>query len=34
VTVYIKPYSHDGMRLRLQGMGNNGGDCYLILRER
>jgi len=34
VTVYIKPYSYDGMRLRLQGMGNNGGDCYLILRER
>jgi len=34
VTVYIKPNSYDGLRLRLKGMGNNGGDYYLVLRER
>jgi len=34
VTIYIKPNSYDGLRLRLKGMGNNGGDYYLILRER
>jgi len=34
VTVYIKPNSYDGQRLRLKGMGNNGGDYYLILRKK
>ena len=34
VTVYIKPNSYNGLRVRLKGMGDNGGDYYLILREK
>jgi len=34
VSVYIKPNSYDGLILRLKNMGNNGGDYYIILKEK